>query len=417
MSHTGKAMRMRRLSVSALPGWLLAVLAVSLATSSPIAEAEPTGAAILRGDPRLAAKLTVTVRDRPLGEVTAGLGRRLGVPLAASRDTANDKVTLFLDDRPAAEVLELIARHFDFRWARRGKGYELGQSAASKQREAAQREAGLARQFAAIDAWMKRLASLVSTPVEQLQAREKEIDRQLDSPGIAGPEKESLEDERAAIEEIEDIAAPVAATLCAGLTASQRRQLRSRGLLRLSTADRTLPSRFAGPIHEAAVDQLPDRSTSWATLPAAGAAVEISLVESDNPPAGLRVRGELDLSLRFTLTSVRTDGERLWPWPVVWYSIYPGEDAEPAAPGPADPFLERIVELRLPPARGGTAVVPSRRLSIFAIQSGDPWPADLLTLSEVAEALHRAAGVEVVADSFLRARIAPDQVAGPSHCG
>src|SRR5207302_10706357 len=56
-------------------------------------------------------------------------------------------------------------------------------------------------------------------------------------------------------------------------------------------------------------------------------------------------------------------------------------------------------------AREGAA-----RQSILA--AGGEWPASWVTLGEVAEALHEAAGVDVLADSFVRARVAPEKLAG-----
>src|SRR5713226_4884880 len=93
----------------------------------------------LARDPRLDVKVTLAEKDRPLGEILSGLRHQINVPLRANRDVAGDKATLFLDERPAAEVLALIARQFDFQWYRVREGYELEQSIAGKNREAALR--------------------------------------------------------------------------------------------------------------------------------------------------------------------------------------------------------------------------------------------------------------------------------------
>jgi hypothetical protein len=46
--------------------------------------------AVLSRDERLTAPLAVKVKDRPLGEVLPELGKELGVPLSAARETADD---------------------------------------------------------------------------------------------------------------------------------------------------------------------------------------------------------------------------------------------------------------------------------------------------------------------------------------
>ena len=104
-----------------------------------------------------------------------GLGAQIGVRLAASSETADDKVTLYLDGRPAAEALALVARQFGFQWQRSHGGYELAQDLAARAREAALRESGRAAQITAIQARMGRVASIVSTPRASWEARLHEV--------------------------------------------------------------------------------------------------------------------------------------------------------------------------------------------------------------------------------------------------
>src|SRR5688572_19450208 len=82
----------------------------------------------LEDDARLAVPVSLAWKDRPLGEILGALGAEIGVSLRAGRDTADDKATVLLDERPAAEVMALVGRHFDFQWVRSGESYELVQS-------------------------------------------------------------------------------------------------------------------------------------------------------------------------------------------------------------------------------------------------------------------------------------------------
>src|SRR5207249_3980014 len=109
----------------------------------------------------------------------SALGKEIQVPLSAGPETADDKVTLFLNARPAEEVLALLARHLHFRWVRRSRGYELRQDSAERQHEAALRDADLEAEWAELRAWTERLSGLVRTPPEQLQQRSQEISRVL----------------------------------------------------------------------------------------------------------------------------------------------------------------------------------------------------------------------------------------------
>src|SRR5947209_1629409 len=114
---------------------VLPALAPALADPAPPAAAQAQTPAIFRDDARLAAKVTLAWKDKPLGEALTELARQLHVPLRASGFTMDDKVTLFVDEKPAAEPLGLIERHFDFHWVHAGGGYELTQTSDSIRRE------------------------------------------------------------------------------------------------------------------------------------------------------------------------------------------------------------------------------------------------------------------------------------------
>jgi hypothetical protein len=196
--------------------------------------------AVFRGDARLEAKVTVAEKNRPLGEVLTGIGAQIGVRLAASSETADDKVTLFLDGRSAAEALALVARQFGFQWQRSHDGYELAQDLAAREREAALRESGRAAQIAAIQARMGRVASIVSSPRASSEARWNEIERRLSDPSVTPEERASLAEEQAAFQDAERPGAAAAVAIYRALTPAQLALLRAGGEIRLSTTDGSL---------------------------------------------------------------------------------------------------------------------------------------------------------------------------------
>src|SRR5690242_10885672 len=63
----------------------------------------------LAGDARLAQKVKVTAEGVPVEDLLARLAQKCGVSLAASRETADDKVMLFAPARPLHEVLGDLA--------------------------------------------------------------------------------------------------------------------------------------------------------------------------------------------------------------------------------------------------------------------------------------------------------------------
>jgi len=185
-----------------MKSWLSAVFVLgacmllgtsALAGASPSDQGAPAALpAVFRGDTRLQAKVTTTFKDRPLGEVLALLGREIDVPLRARPETADDKVTLFVDQRAAAEVLSLLARQFHFRWFRFSHGYELGQDSVERSHEAALRRADEAAEWSRLRAWIDRLDGLLHAPSEQLQARSKEVAARLKDAGLAEDERSRL---------------------------------------------------------------------------------------------------------------------------------------------------------------------------------------------------------------------------------
>jgi len=377
---------------------LLATLSVAAAAAP---EPEREIASALRGDRRLEAPVTLAVKDEPLGEVLGQLSKRVGVKLTASRETRDDRVTLFVDKRPANALISQVAEHMGFTWLRAGGGYELAQSLASRRREHEKRLADLAP----IRAEMDRVAALVKEPRKALLDRVKELDARIkagqDPPEQAAAlkrEKQLLLNVALAHEGLPQMTLD----FFRALSDPQVVLLLDREQLRLSTANHTLSADRAKQIEEA-VQPIDGPS------PQRQADVVIWLAEGDGiHDFGPQPRRDRAFWLNFAYVSLRGTPNRP-------FSIVPRWKAgglEPAAPQsePADAFLKRTVDLKLPGPEMSPPAFPSPSPREGRRSLEYVWPA-WPTLGDLAEALHRE-GIEVAADSFVSARFEPSRLRG-----
>lgn len=384
--------------------WGLLLPAAWAAARDNQATTPPAMAPVFAGDARLQAALALVERDRPLGEFLARLGRELGVPLRATAETTDDRVTLCVRDRPAGELLSLVASQFDFEWFPRGSGYELRQTAAGRRREAAQRDQEVRRQLQIVDRRIQKLARLAGTPAEQLEARGKEID-DLPRRGLDAAAAAALEDESAAITDVLYVPGQASIEIYRALTPGQRRALLAGKPVRLSSLNGTLSPALARRVDDAATEWELDE-TPWRQLPPAAAMVDIHLDDAV-PPSCPFARDAIWSTLEFVLTSIHAVGDRSWRWSVVWSPTVPPAVASPATASDAvDSELQQPVDLRIErPRRQGAPVV-------MDLWGRNLWPRGLLTIGEFSQALAEATGFDVVADSFVRARIDPALVSG-----
>lgn len=105
--------------------------------------AAPRTVSPLQSESRLSAPITLRLRQAPLCDLAALVSRETGVSLHTSEDTADERVTLFVRERPAREVLLKVAEHFDYSWVVQRAGEKrklvLIQDLAAKRREQALR--------------------------------------------------------------------------------------------------------------------------------------------------------------------------------------------------------------------------------------------------------------------------------------
>ncbi len=356
----------------------------------------------LAEDPRLAVKATLAIQDQPLGAVLTAFGRDIHVRLRASRETTDDKVTLFLDQRPAAEVMELLARQFDFHWSRTASGYVLTQSRESQEREAIRRGQALQARLAALQTEMERRPPLEGTPRGWMEAREQEIAARIQSDDADDFERDRLTEERTALMATLHPGRVPAVAIFRSLTLSQVEQLLTGRDLWLTSADGTLSPRVVALLRQA--EEEAGRLPAWSWYfqfmgedrwPPKEEEVVVRLFDTILTLEGSPPQGEPHYDLQFLLP-IGSEEHRYRSALVGWSA------AEKRAPLPLA-------------ARSGSDAPDLQR----AIDWPDPaWEAKSggrdLRLSDVAAALHRATGLEIVADSFTRARLNWELLAPPA---
>jgi hypothetical protein len=360
---------------------------------------------LLQDDARLQAKVSLAVKDQPLRNVLSALGTQIQVRLTASADTADDKITLFLDARPAAEVLVLLARHYRFRWLRTRRGYELQQEAAARQHEAALREADREAEWTELRRWVARLEQLVGTSRVRLRERAKEISRRLDSTDLAAAERSRLTTEAAAIRDALRPETPAAVAILRSLTPMHVERLQKERNLRLSCPDGSLSAHI--------LELLPETDAGGNRVPPeeqVSADADIQWMEgirgTDFGPLRPGDRRATLLVRVIWLGEQGTRGRAALHWSPL---LPPKEKAVAPVPETEDPELLRPVELAVPlPRRGNSST--GRAVSAFSetVRFWPAWP----TLGAVAQALHEATRLEVLADSFVRCRVDPKSISG-----
>jgi hypothetical protein len=371
-------------------GLLLLLTAPVLVSARPLPEkaADPVPAALQR-DARLEAVVSVDARDRPLGELLPELGKQVDVELTATRETADDRVSLLIRERPAREVLSLIAAHFDFQWRRERNGYRLGQDLAARNREAALRAAQRAADVEGIRRQLENLASLVELPPSAIQARLDEVS--LGGLGLSREQQETLRAEGAVLNLARDRWSRPRVALIQSLTPAQRERLWRGEEIRLSTRNGTLSSRVVGLAAAARADH-----PSEEPRPAAGVPVNAVIrltgqsagPGSDSPPRTRRPwRLEIGLA-------------QAGSWGIGGGFLPPPSQRTPTRTETTDPTLLQPVSLVLPP------LPPRPHVDEMRAVLGAAWP-PRHRLSGVLAALHEATDLPVIADSFIRAQVPP----------
>jgi len=357
-----------------------------------------------RGDKRLSVPIDVAEKNRPLGEWLRSLGGGLNVKLAASREAADHKVTLLLDRRPAAEVLTLAARHLSFEWSGSKSGYTLVEGDRTRAESDRQRR----EQWAAIQRWMDRLGALAVRPAAELAARRPEVDKALADSALEPARRTALVEEQTLLRDLSrhSKAVPVILRIYHSLQPLQLEQLRTSGFLRLSSAYGSLSPEVVAATHAAFGPQ------GVAPPPGTVRNAELCLLLEEVAQEVAHPNGARQLRLRLELVAGVAGRSNT---SVNWRPRTPPPGGAPTSPTiPAgDPDFQRTVEMKLSPAKRALEL----QVAGAAAYTLQRWQSGLVTVAQVAEALHSEGKLEVLADSFTRARLDPARLSGKKTVG
>jgi hypothetical protein len=79
----------------------------------------------LADDPRLQTRITVWLKMEPLRDTLRAISKQTGVPLRCQDAIQHHKVSVFVEDRPAGEILTQLASLFRYAWRKDGGEYVL----------------------------------------------------------------------------------------------------------------------------------------------------------------------------------------------------------------------------------------------------------------------------------------------------
>ncbi len=373
----------------------LVALAVAALLIGPSAWGQRAAEDAFRCDDRLQAAVTLSLRDRPFAEVAQALGDATGVPMRAAGNVADDKACVFVGSMPAQELMGQIADHFGCRWRLQDRGYVLETTQAQQAIEVSRRARARERGLTALHAKMSALQRLSGLTAEQVEARCTEIASLLAAGGLTPEAASSLTEEQKLLGRLRATAGRIALAVLAGLTSHQSSQLRSGGAVVLDQ----LPPDLVSRVHDAVRVGRPVQAAGPADTPLTASA-SLRIETSAERGTGVRqVNGvrPRTMSLRVGLTA-RKGGR--FAGGTEWYvSVDLADPAERRSPGTVGrSALDRDIDVRLAAPAG-----PART------SMGQPVAP---SLGVILERVHAETGLNVIADSFMRARVGPSVLAG-----
>lgn len=126
-------------------------------------------------DSRLFRTVTLQLKGASLEELCAELKAQTGVELSAARGVQDEKVTVFVKEQRARDVMRAVARLFGYVWGRTGGEkeyrYELVQDLRGQLEEEELRNRDQNAALLALDAEMEKLRPYLALPFEQLKQR------------------------------------------------------------------------------------------------------------------------------------------------------------------------------------------------------------------------------------------------------
>jgi hypothetical protein len=168
-------------------GWYALVVAIGAFGLPVLAAAPEPRPSPLAGVKALDKPVTLTETKIPLGELVQKLAAETGALLVATRDVADEPVSVVVKDLPARELLEQLADLLEYTWSKRGKAgeerYEIWQDLAAKNREAALRDARMLQAEQRLREEVRRYVEIARLPEGQFRAmqdEEKAMQRQFE---------------------------------------------------------------------------------------------------------------------------------------------------------------------------------------------------------------------------------------------
>jgi hypothetical protein len=193
-----------------------------------------------------------------------------------------------------------------------------------------------------------------------------------------------------------------AVSLLQSLTPAQVAQLRKNGNLLLSGEDGSLPPRVLERVRQTPADEEAFENPLNVSVYADAMVALLEGQPGGGPPRPGDRRTRLWLQL---IVWREREGKREWG-AVAWSPLLPAKERTTPVLSPTDdPVLNRPVELRLP-SLSRPAARAGRRADNALTHARSSWPTRP-TLGDVAQALHTATGLEILADSFVRSRVDP----------
>ncbi|MCH8273238.1 MAG: hypothetical protein IH851_00410 [Armatimonadetes bacterium] len=152
---------------------MIALLAACLALSSAQSPAD------LKADVRLATPVTVRADAEMVGSLLERLSERLDVPLKVQPRIEQDLIVIYAANRPAHEILTVIAEHFGWEWQEEEEGYRLIQTPDARREEERQLRELILEPYLKIGEGAKKALNVSESERERLRNRAQEIGKRL----------------------------------------------------------------------------------------------------------------------------------------------------------------------------------------------------------------------------------------------
>lgn len=194
--------------------------------------AQTPHAANLTEDPRLQKPITLWVRTEPLRDALKAIQKQVGVPLVCPDRLQSEKVAIFVENRPAHEVLTMLARVLRLRWETYNDGYRIERAfEETKLEEEAlriDREAGRK----GMEAYLQMLRRVMAMTPEERRQRQESLQQALKNTAMPASLRE---EELQFLRSLEEGWGSRALMVLASLPPAQSQRLVQEGTLLYST--------------------------------------------------------------------------------------------------------------------------------------------------------------------------------------